>query len=525
MSDSVKSEQLKSKTISSLFWKLFEKGGRAVVELVVQIVMARLLAPEQFGALAIMLVLVNVGNVIVTSGFNTALVQAKEVDDASFSTVFWISFGVSVLLFLCVFFAAPFVAEFYALPEITWPFRALGFLLVITSYNSIQVAIVQRELQLRKVFNATIVAVVFSGIFGIASAFAGAGLWALVIQQLLYQLANCVVLGIQVRWRPRFMFSLQRAKELFSFGWKLLVSGLLDQGYQSLSDLIIGKQFSATSLGYVSQGKKYPAALGSMLDGAIQPVMLSAVARVQDDVAYVKRLVRRALKTSTFLIVPSMALFAVAAEPIVRLLLGEKWLVSVPFLQMYCFMYALLPIHTTNLQALNGMGRSDLFLKLEFIKKGYGIFFILFGAFVLQDVYLMVASYMISGVISTFVNAYPNKKVIGYSYLEQIRDICPAFGLALVAGAVAYPICFAALPDIVTILLQAVVFMAVYLLLAKLFKVEEFTYLLDTAKEILASYKGRGESGSASASDAAAGKSSVDSSNVASADPKHLKKS
>lgn len=481
---------LKQRTISSLFWKLFEKGGRAVVELVVQIVMARLLAPEEFGALAIMLVLVNLGNVIVQSGFNTALVQAKKVDEVSLSTVFWLCSGVSVLLFLCVFFAAPLVADFYALPQIVWPFRALGFMLVITSFNSIQVAIVQRELQLRKVFNATLVAVVLSGVVGIASAFAGAGLWALVIQQLLYQVTNCVVLGLQVRWRPQAIFSLRRAKSLFKFGWKLLASGILDQGYQSLSDLIIGKQFSASGLGLVSQGKKYPNALGCMLDGAIQPVMLSAVSRVQDDVAYVKRLVRRALKTSTFLIVPSMALFAVVAEPVVRLLLGEKWLPSVPFLQMYCFIYALLPIHTTNLQALNGMGRSDLFLKLELIKKGYGICFILFAAFVLQDVYLMVAMYMISGVISTFVNAWPNKKVIGYSYLEQIRDICPAFGLSLVAGAVAYPIAFVGLPDIATIALQAVVMIAVYLLLAKLFKVEEFTYLHDTAKGILAKRKG-----------------------------------
>ena len=491
MPDNVGTEHLKQKTISSLFWKLFEKGGRAVVELAVQIVMARLLAPQEFGALAIMLVLVNLGNVIVRSGFNTALVQAKEVDEASYSTVFWLSFGVSVFLFLCVFFAAPSVAEFYALPQIVWPFRALGFLLVVTSFNSIQVAIVQRELQLRKVFNATIVAVFVSGVAGVTSAFAGAGLWALVIQQLLYQLANCAVLSLQVRWRPHFVFSIERAKELYGFGWKLLASGILDQGYQSLSDLIIGKQFSASSLGLVSQGEKYPSALGSILDGTIQPVMLSAVARVQDDVAYVKRLVRRALKTSTFLIVPSMALFAVAAEPVVRLLLGEKWLPSVPFLQMYCFIYALLPIHSTNLQALNGMGRSDLFLKLELIKKSYGICNILFAAFVLQDVYLMVATYMATSVVSTFVNAYPNKKVIGYSYFEQIRDICPAFVLSLVAGAVAYPIAFAGLPDIAIIALQAVVMIAVYLLLAKLFKVEEFAYLLDTAKVVLAKRNAR----------------------------------
>ena len=235
----------------------------------------------------------------------------------------------------------------------------------------------------------------------------------------------------------------------------------------------------------VSQGKKYPQAVGSLLDGAIQPVMLSAVAHVQNDLSYVKRLVRRALKTSTYLIVPSMTLFAVVAEPIVRLLLGEQWLPAVPFLQMYCFMYALLPIHTSNLQALNGMGRSDLFLKLELIKKAYGIVFIILGAFVFQNVYILVGSYMISGIISTFVNALPNKKVIGYSYLEQIKDICPAFVLAIVSGAIALPMNFLSLPDIATITLQAVIFAVVYIGLSKLFEVEALAYLLSTAKEII----------------------------------------
>lgn len=476
---------LKDMTVSSLFWKLLERCGRAVVELAVQIVMARLLAPEEFGALAIMLVFVNVGNVVVQSGLNTSLVQAEEIDEIDLSTVFWLSFGASAVLFAVVFVAAPAIAGFYAMSHIVWPLRALGILLLVTAFNSVQTAIVQRRLQLRKVFNATIVAVIVSGIAGICVALAGAGLWALVLQQLVYQLANCFVLGLQVKWFPSFVFDGARARKHFGYGWKLLASGLLDQGYQSLSDLIIGKQFSASSLGLVSQGKKYPQAVGSMLDGAIQPVMLSAVSRVQSDVTQVKRLVRRALKTSTFLIVPSMTTFAVAAEPIVGLLLGEKWLPCVPFLQMYCFVYALLPIHTTNLQALNGMGRSDLFLKLELIKKAYGICFILFAAFVLRDVYLMVTMYMITGVISTFVNAYPNKRVVGYSYSEQLRDIAPSFALSVVAGGLALFCGSFVLNGALRILVDAVVMTVVYLGLAKLLHIESLEYLVATAAEML----------------------------------------
>ena len=476
---------LKSQTVSSLVWKLLERGGNQIIQLAVQVVLARILVPEDFGALAIMLVFVNIGNAIVQSGLNTAIVQAPEIDEGDCSTVFWMSFVISIILYFGTFIFAPAVATFYSMPAIVWPLRVLCLILPLGAFNSVQIAIVQRRLQFRKIFIATMFAVVSSAVCGIGLAAAGTGIWALVVQQLVYQAVSCVVMAFQVRWRPRFVFVASRASRLFSFGWKLLASGLLEQVYESLSDLIIGKQFSATSLGLVSQGKKYPAALGSMLDGAIQPVMLSAVSRVQADVYYVKRLVRRALKTSTFFIVPSMTLFAVAAEPIVGIVLGEKWLVCVPFLQMYCFIYALLPIHTTNLQALNGMGRSDLFLKLELIKKAYGICFILFAAFVLKDVYLMVAMYMVTGIISTFVNAYPNKRVIGYSYSEQIRDIAPAFVISAIAGGFAL-FCgsFVASPGL-QILVEVALMAIIYFGIAGIFKLEAFEYLINTARDFL----------------------------------------
>lgn len=483
--ENTRSNMEKHRTIISVCWKLLERGGNQSIQLVVQIVMARMLTPKEFGALAIMLVFINIGNVIVTSGMSTALVQSEEVDNSDFSTVFWMSLGASTVLFAALFVAAPTLSTFYDMPAIVSALRVLGIIFLITAFNSVQVAIVQREMQFRKVFNATIVSVLVSGVIGIAVALIGAGLWALILQQLVYQLTNCFVLGLQVKWFPSFVFESAKAWRLFSYGWKLLISGLLDQGYQSLSDLIIGKQFSASSLGLVSQGKKYPQAVGSMLDGAIQPVMLSAVSRVQKDVSQVKRLVRRALKTSTFLIVPSMTLFAVAAESIVGLLLGEKWLPCVPFLQMYCFIYALLPIHTTNLQALNGMGRSDLFLKLELIKKAYGLCFILFAAFVMRDVYLMVAMYMITDIISTFVNAYPNKQVIGYSYSEQIRDIAPAFMISAIAGGLAL-FCgsFVASPGL-QILTEVAVMAINYFGIASIFKLEAFEYLINTARDFL----------------------------------------
>lgn len=475
---------MKKATISSLFWKLFELGGSSVITLVVQIVMARILAPDEFGMLAIMLVFVNIGNVIVQSGLNTAIIQSPEATDRDYSTVFWMSLTISVVLYILSFFLAPAVAAFYEAPAIVAPLRVLVLILIINAYNAVQEAIVARSMEFRKTARATVAAGLVSGAAGIASALAGAGIWALVIQQLLFQLVKCVVLAFEVEWKPRFVFDRDRAVVLFRFGWKLLASGVLDQGYQSLADLIIGKQFTKTDLGYVSQGKKYPQALGSLLDGAIQPVMLSAASRVQDDVEMVKRLARRGLKTSTFLVFPAMTLFALVAQPVVLILLGEKWLPSVWILQAYCFIYALLPIHTTNLQVLNGMGRSDLFLKLEVIKNLVGLVILCTAAFAFDTIQAIIVGYMLTGVICTFINAFPNKRVIHYAFSEQLRDILPAFLLSLVAAAVAWPVSLLGLPGFVTIVLQAVVMAAAYLGIAALLHVEELSYILTTLKEM-----------------------------------------
>lgn len=482
---------LKERTIGSLFWKMFEQGGAAIITLVVQIVLARILAPNEFGMLAIMLVFVNVGNVIVQSGLNTAVIQAPDVTERDYSTVFWMSLLVSLILYAAIFVGAPAVAAFYSMPAIVGPLRVLVLVLVINAYNAIQEAFVARRLEFNKTFRSTIAAGFVSGAIGIGVALTGGGIWALVVQQLLYQLCKTIFLAAQVSWRPRLVFDWDRAAVLFRFGWKLLASGLLEQCYQSLSDLIIGRIFTSDQLGYVSQGKKYPQALGSVLDGAIQPVMLSAVAHVQHDRDRVHRLVRRALKTSTFLIVPAMTLFGLSARPIVTLLLGGKWLPCVPFLQAYCFVYALLPIHSTNLQALSGVGRSDLFLRLEVIKKILGVSILCFNAFVLRSLTAIAIGYMLSGVICTFINASPNKRVIGYSYLQQIRDIAPAFVLSFAAGLVAFPVSMLGLSDFMTIVLQSLVMAIGYLGLAKLFHVEELAYLLSTIKEIVSSRRSR----------------------------------
>ena len=480
------SESLRSKAMSSLVWKFLERVGYQAIQIVIQIVLARLLTPDDFGVLAIMIVFVNVGNVIVQSGLNTALVQSKEATDTDCSTVFWMSLALSLVLYAAIFLGAPAVARFYRMPVLVWPLRTLCLILVINAFNAVQVARVQRALEFRKVFVATIVSIVVSGVAGISVARMGGGVWALVAQQLSYQLTNCLVLAVQLRWVPRFAFDARRAVELFSFGWKLLASGLLETGYQSLSDLIVGAQFTHADLGVFSQGKKYPQAVGTILDGSVQPIMLSAISRVQEDRTAVKRLTRRAIKTSTFIVVPAMVCFAVAARPLVRLLLGEQWLPSVPYLQIFCLVYAFLPVHTTNLQALNGTGHSDLFLKLEIIKKLYGAALLFIGAFVFKSPLAIALGSLVGSLISTFVNSYPNARVMGYSFGEQVRDYAPAFALAAVAGAASWSMQLLGLSDLVTLMLQVLVMIVVYLGVAWVTHVEEFEYLLRNVRSLVA---------------------------------------
>lgn len=477
--------QLEKDTVVSFFWKFFERGGNQIVALVVQIVMARLLAPEEFGILAIMQVFISISNIIIQSGLNTSLVQAKSVDKSDFSTVFWVCFTTSIVLYLILWFSAPFIADFYNSADLAFSLRILSIVIIVGPFASIASAKIQREMKFKKIFGASLTAIILSGSLGIFLALFGFGIWSLVFQQLSYQVINGLVLCIQIKWFPSFVFNINKAKRHFKFGVFLLMSGLLDTLYQGFSDLLIGKMFSATDLGVVSQGKKYPCALGTMLDGSIQPVVLSALSRIQSDIAVVKGFVRRALKTATFIIFPAMAMAGMVAEPLIRVLLGEQWAVATPFFQMYCFVYALWPIHTTNLQAINALGKSGVFFKLEIIKVSYGVIILLMAACVFQSIYAVVFGYVVSGIISTFVNSYPNRKLLSYSYAEQVRDIAPAVFLTLASLIIAVPFSMLGLSDVAAIAVQCLVFVLVFVVLSVLFKVESLRFVVGIIKQLI----------------------------------------
>lgn len=473
----------KMTVISNLIWRLAERCGAQLVSFIVSIVLARILAPEDYGTIALVTVFTAILQVFVDSGLGTALIQKKDVDEIDFSSVFYFNFAVCLILYLGMFAAAPFIADFYGDVTLVPVIRILSLTIVISGVKGIQQAYVSRNMLFKRFFFSTIGGTIFSAVLGIAMAYAGFGIWALVAQQLSNTFIDTLILWITVRWRPTKSFSWTRLKNLLSFGWKLLVSSLLDTAYNNLRNLIIGKMYSSSDLAFYNQGDKFPKVIVTNINASIDSVLLPTMSSAQDDKERVKQMTRRAIKTSTYVMAPLMMGLAFCAEPIVSLVLTDKWLPCVPFLRIFCITYMFWPVHTANLNAINAMGRSDWFLRLEIIKKIMGMTILLstmwFG------VMAMAYSLLLSSVLSQIINSWPNRKLLGYGYLEQVRDFAPGILLAVIMGICVYFISFLHLSTIVTLLIQFIVGAAIYIGVSAILKLEEFEYLLGMVKSFL----------------------------------------
>lgn len=462
--------------LPNFFWRLAERFGAQGVALVVSIILARLLVPEVYGTIALVTVFTQILNVFVDSGFGNALIQKKDADDLDFSTVFYFNIAVCLLLYAGVFLAAPWIARFYNDLALTPVVRVLSLTLIISGVKNVQQAYVSRTMQFKRFFFATLGGTIGAAVIGIAMAYFGFGVWALVAQQIFNATVDTLILWITVKWRPKWMFSWQRLKGLFSFGWKLLASSLLDTVYSDLRQLIIGKLYTSSDLAQYNRGKQLPDLLVNNIDTSINSVLLPAMSQVQDDSARVKSMTRRAMKTSTYVIAPIMMGLAFTAEFVIRLLLTEKWMPCVPFLRIFCITYMFYPVHTANLNAIKAMGRSDLFLKLEIVKKMVGLIVLLstmwFG------VMAMAYSLLFTSITSQIINSWPNQKLLDYSYPEQIRDILPGILLAVLMGCCVYPIQWLGLPDAVTLLIQVPLGAVIYIGVSAVLRLDSYKYVM-----------------------------------------------
>ena len=473
-----------AKTVTTnFFWRFFERCGAQLVSFVVSIILARLLEPSVYGEIALITVFTCIMQVFIDSGMGSALIQKKNADDLDFSSVFYFNIAMCLALYGIMFVAAPFIAEFYHQPHLTPVIRVLSLTLVISGVRSIQQSFVSKKMIFKKFFFATLGSTLCSAVVGIAMAYMGYGVWALVGQSLTNNALGTIILWITVQWRPKFMFSFQRLKGLFSYGWKLLISALLDVGYNQLRQLIIGRLYTAKDLAFYNQGHLFPNVIVSNINASIDSVLLPAMSAEQDDKNRVRSMTRRAISISTYVMMPMMMGLAVCAEPTVRLVLTEKWLPCVPFLRVFCFTFAFWPVHTANLNAIKALGRSDLFLKLEIIKKIIGLAAILITMNI--SVMAMAYSLLVTSVLCQIINSWPNKKLLNYNYLAQLKDMLPQIILSIVMGTIVFSIQFASLNDVATLVIQIITGAVIYTLLSKIFNIESFNYITKAIKKVI----------------------------------------
>ena len=463
-----------------MFWKFGERFCAQFVTLVVSIILARLLDPDHYGAVAIILVFINLANVFVTESFSAALIQKKNADQVDFSTIFYFNIVFSLALYGIVYVTAPWIETFYGMPELCRAMRILALKLPISAIYSVQQAYVSRNMLFKKFFFATIIGTALSAAVGIVMAYKGYGVYALVGQYLTNSLIGTVALWFAVRWRPVWAFSFTSFKSLFSYGWKILVSSLIRTLYDDIYSLVIGKKYTSEDLAFYTKGKHYPHLIITNVNTTISSVMFPALSKIQDDKERLCSMMRRSIKTSSYILCPLMIGMAAVAKPLVSLVLTDKWLPCVPFLQIACFAFLLQPMQSANLQAIKAVGRSDLVLKLEMVKRIVGIVILIIT--VQFGVTAIALGSALTAVIASIVNAIPNRKLLGYKYSEQIFDMLPNFLLAVVMGVVVYLVGYIKMSAFPLLCIQMVLGVAIYVGLSVITRNDNFRYVLSTVK-------------------------------------------
>lgn len=466
--------------LSNLIWRFAERCGAQLVSFVVSIILARLLVPDVYGTIALVTVLIAVLNVFVDSGLGNSLIQKKDADELDFSTVFYVNIIVCIILYGLVFFVAPFISRFYQDDSLTPIIRVLSITLVISGVKNIQQAYVSRTMQFKRFFFSTIGGTLGAAVVGIIMAYKGAGVWALVAQQLFNAFAGTIILWVTVKWRPKRKFSIERLKGLFSYGWKLLVSSLIDTVYNNITQLIVGKVYTSSDLAFYNRGRQFPEFVVININSSIDSVLLPAMSNAQENPESVKAMTRRSIKISTYIMAPLMIGLCVCAESVVKLILTDKWVGCVPFLRIFCLTYIFYPIHTANLNAIKAMGRSDLFLKLETIKKIIGVISLVLAVRI--NILVIAGSMLLSSIISLFLNAFYNKKLLSYGFCKQIKDIYLEILIASFMGIFIFFIGKIDSPLFFKLCLQIVIGGITYIVLSFSFKSDSFEYLHNLIK-------------------------------------------
>ncbi len=476
---------IKSKAFNSFFWKFSERIGAQSVSLIVSIILARLLVPDDYSVVGIVGIFFAFCNVFISAGLNTSLIQKKDADIIDYSTILFTTLFTSTVLYAVMFFTAPIIADLYDKEILIPVIRVMSLTFFINSFKSVLSAYVSRHLQFKKFFFSTLGGTIASAGIGIAMAYCGFGPWALVAQQMSNSVIDTIILVFTTRVKFKLTFSFQRLKALFGYSWKIFVAGIISIIYDEVNPLVIGLKFSTSDLAYYTKGRSFPNLLNATLSQTLSSVLFPVMSKFQDDKEKILHLTRRYIKTCSYVIFPVMLGFWAVSESFVKILLTDKWLSIVPYIQIFCISYMFNLIQTGNLEAIKAIGRTDISLILEIIKKSLYFVVILLFIFFTDSPVLLAWSAVVCTLLASLINTFPNRKLIGYRYRYQLMDIIPNLVISGIMGVIVILMNKLSISIYLLMPLQIVVGAIIYVTLSIVTKNESFIYLLNTIKQRL----------------------------------------
>lgn len=465
-------QSLKDKTVKGTFWSAADAFLGQGVTFVVGIVLARILSPAEYGLIGIVMIFTIVLSGLVDSGFSTALIRKKNATDEDYNTMFITNMMISLLVYALLWLSAPVIAHFFERPELTSITRVMGMILIFQATSITQVTILTKRIDFKTKTKASIVSAVISGIIGIMMAYLSFGVWALVAQILSKTVLYSLCLWLMNRWRPNGTFSRNSFHYMWGFGWKMMVSGLLNNIWNQVYQLVVGKFYSPATLGQYTRSKEYASILSSNLTSIVDRVTYPVLSEVQDNQERMISAYRRIIKTTMFVTVVCMFFLGAVAEPFIYCLIGPQWHEAATYLPLICISMSLYPLHAINLNMLKVQGRSDVFLILEIIKKVIAIGPICLGIFV--NIYWMLIGTIITGIIAFFLNSYYTGKSLGYSSLKQLRDVAPCYLVASIMAMSVYFIKYLPLNIFVILAFQITVGAVVFFVICEASKLNEY---------------------------------------------------
>ena len=480
-------QSLKDKTVKGVGWSAIDSILGHGITFLVGLVLARLLSPSEYGLIGIVTIFITVFNAIIDSGFSQAVIRKKDADNDDYNTMFITNMVLSVIMFFVLFFCAPAIAHFFKRDELVNLTRVMGVVMIINALSITQNTVLTKKIDFKTKTKASLISALLSGVVGIVMALMGFGVWALVGQQITKQLVNTVCLWFFNKWWPNFKFNHQSFRYMWGFGWKLLASSLLDNIWNQMYQVVVGKFYSPATLGQYSRSKEYASVFSVNINSIVGRVSFPVLAEIQDDKKRLVSAYRRIIKTTMFVTTICMISLGAIAEPLIYCLIGPKWHEAATFLPLICLSMSLHPLHAINLNMLKVQGRSDLFLKLEILKKIIAIGPICLGIFV--DIYWMVAGTIVTGFIAFFLNSYYSGKLLNYSSWMQLKDIAPSYGLAFLMAISVFFLKYLPLSFWIVLPIQIIIGVMVFFVFCGITKMEEYYEIKGVVMSIIKKIK------------------------------------